>query len=209
MQTLKSSIHGHSARKRAFTIVELLVAISVSAIVLGAVATLAYAMISASTVSDDIRQKQAQVRYATFRIAELIKYSALVCRSASDQLCLWTSDSDADRRIGIAEMAYIETDGSDSYIRLTTFSDTGQESKRFTITEISDTTARTWLNANCTPTYINLVPAATSVDFIVDTAAPNTRIATVLFDVTEDSITKTYQINGALRGWAYDLISEN
>ena len=194
---------------KAFTLVELLVALTITGLVLAAIATFAYAMMSADITSDDTGAKQAQLRYSTMRVSEIIRYSYLVCRTTASDLAIWTGDADSDRAIGIAELMYIETDGSDSYLRLTEFDDTGQESKRFTITEISNGTARTWLDANCTPTYTNIFPSTSSVSFVVDQTAPNTKLVGILFDITENNVTKTYQINAALRGWASNLIDEN
>lgn len=199
---MQFSNRGLSAHKKAFTLVELLVALSITSIVLAAVATFAYAMMVADVTSDDASRKQAQLRYSTFRITELIRYSNLICRSSTTDIAVWTADSDSDGEIGIAELVYIETDGSDSYIRLTEFSDTGQESKRFTINQISNGSAKTWLNAQCTPAYTVLVPTTSSVEFVVDQAAPDTNLVGILFDITENDITKTYQINAALRSKA-------
>jgi prepilin-type N-terminal cleavage/methylation domain-containing protein len=191
---------GLSAHRKALTLVELLVALSITAIILAAVAALAYAMTAANKASDDTAQKQAQLRQATMKISEIIRYSYIICRNSASDIAVWTEDSDSDNQIGIAELMYIETDGSDTYIRLTAFAVGAYTTKRFTITEVSNGTARTWLNANCTPTYTYLVPTTSSVTFVVDQAAPCTRSVGILFNITENGATKTYQINSALKG---------
>jgi prepilin-type N-terminal cleavage/methylation domain-containing protein len=197
---LRFTNRGLSAHKKAFTLVELLVALSVTAVILGAVAAFAYAIMVANKTSDDTSQKQAQVRLATVRISEIIRYSYLVCRNSSSDIAIWTADLDLDDQIGISELVYIETNGS--YIRLTTFAVGSYGTKRFTITEVSNGTARTWLNANCTPSYTNIIPSTSSVTFVVDQAAPCTRSVGILFNITENTVTKTYQINSVLRGRA-------
>jgi len=63
---------------KGFTLVELLVALVVTSIILAAVATLAYALGTVNDSSNDTAVKQAQLRYATLRISDLIKYSKLV-----------------------------------------------------------------------------------------------------------------------------------
>ncbi len=61
-------------KQRGFTLVELLVALMVTSIIFGAVATLAYAVGTAHDASDDTSQKQTYVRFATLRISELIRH---------------------------------------------------------------------------------------------------------------------------------------
>ena len=65
--------------KNGFTLVELLVAMMVASVIFAAVAALAYGLSTANQSTDDTCQKQAQLRYATVRIAELIKISKLFC----------------------------------------------------------------------------------------------------------------------------------
>ncbi|MCH7559430.1 MAG: prepilin-type N-terminal cleavage/methylation domain-containing protein, partial [Planctomycetes bacterium] len=78
--------------KKGFTLVELLVALVVTGIVLAAVATLAFAMGTANDVADDSSQKQAQVRYATLRISELIRHCKLICGTPGSDVAVWRAD---------------------------------------------------------------------------------------------------------------------
>ena len=55
-------------------------AMVITSIILGAVATLAYAMGVANDAGNDTTYKQAQVRYATLRISELIRNCRFVVR---------------------------------------------------------------------------------------------------------------------------------
>ena len=96
---------------KGFTLVELLVALMVTSIVLTAVATLAYAVGRANDSSDDTAVKQAQLRYATLRISELIRHSKLVCTATANHIELWLAD--------VNESAYIDAvPTGDGYIRL-------------------------------------------------------------------------------------------
>lgn len=201
---------GHSAHKKAFTFAELLVGLSITSVILAAVATFAYAMMAADISSNDTSQKQAQLRYSTMKVSEIIRYCYLVCGNTDDNLVIWTDDADADRRIGIAELVVIEIRTSEPpNLSLKHYSDVGNESKRFTITEFFDGTAQTWLEANCTRTVEKIVKDTSNVSFVLDAAAPNTRSVGIMFDTTENGVTKTYQTNTALRSWASDLITEN
>jgi len=93
------------------TLVELLVALVVASVILTAVATLAYAMGAANDSSDDTAEKQAQVRYATLRISELIRHSKLVCTATANHIELWLAD--------VNEPAYIDVvPTGDGYLEL-------------------------------------------------------------------------------------------
>ena len=100
----------------AFTLVELLVALMVMSIILSAVAALAFAMGSANDASDDTSQKQAQLRYATMRISELIRQCRLICATLDDDVVVWKSDYNDDNTIDVNELAYIETGSSNNYL---------------------------------------------------------------------------------------------
>ncbi len=96
---------------KGFTLVELLVALMVTSIVLTTVATLAYAVGRANDSSNDTAVKQAQLRYATLRISELIRHSKLVCTATANHIELWLAD--------VNEPAYIDAvPTGDGYIRL-------------------------------------------------------------------------------------------
>ncbi|MHC4076272.1 MAG: PilW family protein [Planctomycetota bacterium] len=77
--------------KKGFTLAELLIALMVTSIILAAVATLAFAMGSANDTGDDISAKQAQVRYATLRICELIRHIESGPGASCLQLCQFNS----------------------------------------------------------------------------------------------------------------------
>src|SRR3972149_4536193 len=106
---------------RGFTLAELLVALMVTSIVLAAVATLAFALGAAYETSDDISQKQAQVRFATLRISELIRNCKLICGASGDDLAIWRADDNDDGQINISELVYIEMGPSGEHLQLCEF----------------------------------------------------------------------------------------
>ncbi|MFC1781950.1 PilW family protein, partial [Planctomycetota bacterium] len=118
MQSMKYQIR----YKKGLTLVELLVAMIVTSIVLTAVATLAFAMGTANKSSDDVSEKQAQLRFAALRIQELIRHSRLICSSSDNDLAIWVSDDNNDGQINIGELTYIDTGENGDYIRLCQFS---------------------------------------------------------------------------------------
>ena len=84
----------HNVVRGGFTMVELLTALMISAIVLAAAATLGSAFSSASASTENLGKNQANLRYAVLRISELIRFSNLVSDTANG-FEFW-ADSDAD-----------------------------------------------------------------------------------------------------------------
>src|SRR3972149_11908783 len=109
--------HGRSA----FTLVELLVALMVTSIVLTVVATLAFSVGTVNDNSNDTAQKQARLRYATFRISELIKHCKLICGSPANDLAVWRADDNDNGKINVNELVYIEAGSSRDRLQLCEF----------------------------------------------------------------------------------------
>ena len=185
--------------EKGFTLVELLVALIVTGIVLAAVATLAFAIGTANDVTDDLSQKQAQVRYATLRISELIRHCKLICGTPGDDLAIWRADDNGDGQININELVYIERGTGRDYLRLCEFpsSDTSP-------VNLSD--IETLSTSDYIVTYVPLVPQCSNVEFSFDAAPPNSRLVSIAFDVLENDIAHLYQISAVLRGWAGNLL---
>ncbi len=185
--------------EKGFTLVELLVALVVTGIVLAAVATLAFAMGTANDVADDSSQKQAQVRYATLRISELIRHCKLICGTPGSDLAVWRADDNGNGQININELVYIEKGTGGDYLRLCEFpsSDTSQ-------VNLSD--IETLSTSGYSVTYVPMVPQCSNVQFSFDAAPPNSRLVSIAFDVLENDIVRQYQISAALRGWAGNLL---
>lgn len=164
-----------------FTLVELLVALMVTSIILTAVATLAYALGAANDSSNDTSVKQAQVRYATLRISELIKYSKLVYTASESEIVLWLDDNKNE-----------QVEGAE----LTTIKKVALEGSDVQLCELNSTSAP-----------LVLVQRCSNVQFVPDAAAPQTQFVSISFDLEEDGITHNYQISAALRGWGGHLLS--
>jgi len=168
--------------KKGFTLVELLVALMVTSIVLTAVATLAYAMGAANDASDDRAEKQAQVRYATLRISELIRHCRLIYDTLDDGIVIWKADDNDDDVVDAPELVYIEAGSNRDYISLKY----GETSPEF-----------------------YLIPQCSNVQFVLDMAAPQTQFISISFDLDENDVVHQYQINAALRGWAGNLLDDS
>ena len=96
-----------------FTLVELMVALMVASVVLGAVATLASATACAKNATDEMGRQQAQLRCVTMRLTDLIRTANRVTSASADGFQLW-HDNNADGAID-AELGELTdvTRGSD------------------------------------------------------------------------------------------------
>lgn len=185
--------------KKGFTLVELLVALIVTGIVLAAVATLAFAMGAANDQTNDTSQKQAQVRYATLRISELIRHCKLICGTPGNDLAVWRADDNNDGQININELVYIERGTARDYLRLCEFP--SSDTSLVSLSDIATLSA-----SDYSVTYVPLVPQCSNVEFGFDVVPPKSRFVSITFYVLENDFVHLYQISAALRGWAGNLL---
>jgi len=104
-----------------FTLAELLVALMVTSIVLAAVAALSFAMSSANDSTGDIAVKQAQIRFATIKIRDLITNCRMICHLEENNFAIWRADDNADGYINLDELTYLGSDYDKSYVRTLEF----------------------------------------------------------------------------------------
>ena len=187
--------------KNGFTIVELLMALIVTSMIIAAVATLAFALGSANDAADDTTQKQAQIRYATLRISELIRHCKLICGQPGGDLALWRADDNDDSQININELVYIEKGAGSDYLRLCVF-----PSSATAFVNLGDIDAS--LTGIYEVTYVNLIPQCSNVQFSFDLVPPNSRFVSISLDVLENEAVRRYQINAVLRSWAGNLLND-
>ena len=193
--------HNH----KGFTLVELLIALMVTSIVLSAVATLAYALGTANDATDDKAEKQAQVRYATLRISELIRHCKLICGTSDNDLAVWCADDNDDGEINPTELVYLEAGQNRNYLRLLEFPSAA--SWPIPLSNIRSGTAKQELILLCDERRTALVPECSNVQFLgLDAVVPRSKFAGISFDLVENDVVRQYQITAALRGWAGHLL---
>lgn len=185
--------------KKGFTLVELLLALIVTGILLTAVTTLAFAVGAANDTTDDTVLKQMQVRCATLRISELVRYCKLICATPNNDLAIWRADNNNDGQINVNELVYIERGPGKNYLRLCEFpvADTS-------IVNLSD--IQTLSPISYSVTYILLIPECSNVEFKLDVAPPYSRFVNISFDILENGGVRQYEINTALSSWAGNLL---
>lgn len=192
---------------KGFTLVELLVALIVTSVVLAAVATLAYAFSSADDSTRDASRKQAQVRYATLRISELIRHGKLICFAGSDDFALWQADDNSDGQINISELVYVETGSSGDHLRLCEFPLSNPDPV-VALNDIGAFSTNWWSVYSSDVTYTQIMPQCSNVQFSFDELPPQSRFVSISFDLVENDIAHQYQIGAGLRGWAGNLLNQ-
>jgi prepilin-type N-terminal cleavage/methylation domain-containing protein len=197
--------------QRGFTLVELMVALIVTGIIMSAVATLAFAFRSAYDVTDDTDRKQAQLRYATLRISELIRHCKLICAVTDGDLVIWRDDDvpGGKDQINIEEIVYIEKDNNQ--IRILDFPNSpswlSSSLEPLGIDWIQSDWLKTMLKTYCDEETVVAVPECNNVQFQFDASPPRSKFVSISFELTENGSARQYQIDGALRCWAGHLLN--
>ena len=194
----------NTRNKNGLTLVELLVALIVTSIVLTAVVTLAYALGTVNDATDDMSRKQAQIRFATLKISDLIRHCKLVCYASADELVVWTGDVNADGKINIGELVYIEAGAAQDFIRLCEFP--SSDNTAINLSLIDSFATNWWSVYSNEANYTGLIPECSNVQFGFDVLPPQSRFVTISFDIVENGIARQCQINATLRGWAGNLL---
>jgi len=197
-----------SRTEKAFTLAELLVALVVTSVILSAVATLAYAMSSASRVSEDTFLKQAQLRQARLRIAELVRTCKLICAAPGHDVAIWQADSNNDGKINIGELVYIEAGDNSNMLRLCQFAPT--DPAPITLQSLAAPTTKASLISQYAETYVPLIPECGNVQFRFDAAPPftKTKLLSISLSLAENGATHRYEISEALRAWAGNRLND-
>jgi len=192
---------------RGLTLVELMVALVVTGVVLAAVATLAYALGTAHDAADDTSQKQAQVRYATLRISELIRHCKLVCSATDEDFAIWRADDNEDGQVNISELVFIEKGSSSNRLRLCEFPLSSPD-LGISLSEIGAFSSNWWTSYSSEVNYTVMLPQCSNVQFGFYALPTQSRFVSISFEIVENGIARQYQINARLRGWAGNLLNQ-
>lgn len=100
------------ARARALTLMELMLALTITAIMGLAIAQMLYAASSATASRNDMRALVTRQKALTVRLDEAIRGSNMVLASGSNYLVLWMGDTRADDQPNLSEIRRIEYSSS-------------------------------------------------------------------------------------------------
>ena len=190
---------------KGLTLVELLVALMVTSIILGAVAALAFAMGSVKDSTDDTSSKQSHLRYTTLRLNDLIRDCKLVCAAVGDDAAIWRADDNGDKKINACELVYIEAGASRNYIKLLEFTCADE----IALSNIQGGSTKPTLLASGNYRQISLVPNCSNVQFSFDSTPPLSKFMSISFNVVENGASCQRQISGNLRGWVGNLLNSS
>ncbi len=208
----RGSLRGNTRCKKGFTLVELLVALMVSSIVLAAVATLAYAMSSANDSTDDTSRKQAQVRYTTLRISELIRQCKLICFAGPDDFAVWRGDDNEDGQINASELVIIESGSSRDHLHLCEFVTSEDSDPEVTLNGIGAYSTNWWTIFNMSMADpVPLIRECSNVRLDVlplDVDVVDCRFVNISFDLLENGFSRQYETSGYVRGWGGNLLND-
>ena len=202
MTISKPKKHYHSA----FTLAELLMALTVTGIVLSVVTTLAFSLGTVNDNTNDTAQKQAQLRYATLRITELIKHARLVCSSPVYNLVIWRADDNKNGKINLNEIVYIDTGFARNQLLLCEFN--SSLNPTMNISNLKSLWTK-WFLKNKYKFTETFILQCSNLQSRLDKPAPQTRFVSISFDLHENGYTRNYQINVALRAWAGNLLNSS
>jgi len=93
-------------KHKAFTLVELLVALMVMSVILSATAVLANAAATADIQTDRMGRSQAHLRQVTARVTDLIRRANCVTTASAEEFTLWL-DANADGQLTADELVQI------------------------------------------------------------------------------------------------------
>ena len=196
----------NTRNRQAFTLIELLVGLLVTSIILSALATLAFALSSGSRTGEDTAARQAYLRHTTLHLSELIGKCKLICAAPGNDLAIWRADDNADNRINLNELVYIERGENLDTLRLCQFS--SADNPDVTLADLPLAATKASQTSTYSPTYLPLMPDCNNVQFTLDAAPPFSKLFTVSFDLVEDRMVHRYQITAALRCQAAHLLNE-
>jgi type II secretory pathway pseudopilin PulG len=200
-----NEISSYSRKRRSgFTVAELILGLSVMAIVLAAAATLAFAMGSANSVTSKMSERQAHLRFANMRIGELIRTSRLVFEyeDQDDVLVFWVEDKNNNGKINGDEVAFLYAgnhsveDNNPTSVEIVEFPGQAMRVPEFGSLNNIDVSK---LYDNTEERVTELIADCSNVTVSLDVSG---KFVTVEFDLKDSGSTKTYQICGVVRAMA-------
>ena len=196
--------------RKGFTLVELLVALTVSSIVLGAVGTLAFAMGAASKSLDEANRAQVYSRFSTVLLRDTLRYGRQAFATPDGNIAIWQADNNSDGLIDGSELIFFRVLAQELQLREFAFTN-GEVAPVVAIAEIEDGTAYSGLvqlaldNENVDDRQTLKLPDCSEVTFTI-WDPPANKYLNLTYKLTENGVTTKYQVNTQLMCSADNLI---
>lgn len=188
--------------RKGFTVAELLVAMTVSSIVLAAVGALSFAVGSASRSTQHMNEAQIRLRGAMLHIHETIR-NARIAWAVPTGVAVWKADDNADNCINGQELAYIEPVSVGGGLEQLQIVEFPGQTLTASIADITDGAARTALIDATDERIMTLLPQCSNTTFTHTGPA----FVNVSFRLSEDGVLTTYQIGATTAAAADHLIA--
>lgn len=171
--------------ERAFTLVELMVGLMVTSVILSAVATLAFAMSSASTVGNDSARTAARIRHTTLYLSDLIGNCKMICAAPGKDLVLWRADDNKNGRINLNELVYIERGSDSTLLQLRRF--WANSDPEYTLAQLSQSGTKDQMGQQYNSKITSLISDCNNVQFgFLGASPPRTRTLAITLEVFEN-----------------------
>ncbi len=197
-------------QKRGFTLAELLVALTVSSIVLAAVGTLSFAMGTANKSLEQANRAQVYSRFSTLTLRDALRYARQAFVTPDGNIALWKADNNSDGLIDGSELIFFRVAAQELQLFEFAFTN-GQVAPVITIAEIEDGTAYSDLvqlassNENVDDRQTLKLPDCSEVTFTI-WDPPANKYLNLTYKLTENGVATKYQVNTRLRCSADNLI---
>ncbi len=105
-------VQRHHGGRRAFTIAEILVALTISSLVGLVVTTMLSALESTVREERDVRRANVQEQMAVMRLGALVRSSARLLALDADDVVLWRGDANGDGQVNVSELRVLRLESS-------------------------------------------------------------------------------------------------
>ena len=196
--------------RKGFTLVELLVALTVSSIVLGAVGTLAFAMGAANKSLEQASRAQVYSRFSTLLLRDTLRYARQAFVTPDGNIALWKADNNSDGLINGSELIFFRVDAQELQLHEFAFTN-GEVAPVITIAQIENGTAYDELvqlasnNENVDNRRTLKLPDCSEVTFTI-WDPPANKYLNLTYKLTENGVATKYQVNTLVRCSADNLI---
>ncbi|MEM1211900.1 MAG: type II secretion system protein [Planctomycetota bacterium] len=187
-----------TARRRGLTLVELLLAISGSAVIGAAIVAMLTASAYATDEANDMRALVVRHKTISARLAANIRESKQVLATGTDYLVLWVADSDGDEVPSLMEIRRIERDNASSTLRIRDANPAATDVV-YTLTDNFTTITDTLASGSDFPS-VDLAEQASALSFTFNDGDPTAAtLVTVRYTVTEGKFTDQHVVTARLR----------
>lgn len=198
--------YGSRQNLKAFTLVELIIAMVMTVIISSAVIGLSYAASQSYENAERASTQQSRIRTASLKIADILKCSLLVCRTGDDGLGLWLEDTNGDKAVNLPELLYVLSDSSGN-ISLVSFEAEGYwAQKKLSLAKLCQADYEKELECYFSVKRTVLLEDCTNIRFFWNKDAPNTNLISITFDIDSEPGKKTYEIAASKMGPAEPFI---